>query len=516
MLVPVQGMPEGGATPGSGPGSLLVAGTTSDAGKSLITAGICRWLHREGVRVAPFKALNMSNNCAVTADGGEIGRAQALQAAACGLDAERAMNPVLLKPGGEATSHVVVMGEPMADVTARSFSALRARLREASLAAYDDLRARFDVVICEGAGGAAEINLRATDLANLGLADARDLPVVVVADIDRGGVFASLFGTVALLSARDQSLVSAFAVNKFRGDPALLAPGLATLRDLTGRPTLGVVPWQSGLAFDAEDSLALDLPLPVAGAPLGGDALQVCAVRLPRTSNATDVDALACEPGVAVRWTTSPAEVLAADLAIVPGSRATVHDLAWLRRTGIAAALESRAAAGRPVLGICGGYQMLARTISDPVESAAGDVAGLGLLPAQVRFDAAKQVRRAAGTGYGHSVTTAYEVHHGRVDADPGAEPFLDGCRSGAVWGTTWHGAWDSDAFRRAFLAEVAELAGRDFVPAPDTDVAALRAARLDALADLVTDHLDTGALRRLIEHGPTPGLRFVPPGAPA
>jgi adenosylcobyric acid synthase len=537
-------------------GALLVAGASSDAGKSVLTAGICRWLHRDGVKVAPFKAQNMSNNSVVTPDGAEIGRAQGMQATACGLEPEAAMNPVLLKPGSDRTSHVLVMGRPLTEVSASNYAELRPVLREAVLAAYDDLCARFDVVICEGAGSAAEINLRPHDLANLGLADARDLPVVVVADIDRGGVFASLFGTVALLSARDQSLVSGFVINRFRGDRGILQPGIEQLSRLSGRPTLGVVPWRPGLAFDAEDSLALDVPLPSAGPPHGNQTLRVAVVRLPRVSNATDVDALACEPGVVVRWTVDPGEVGEADLVVLPGSRATVSDLAWLHERGLAAALVQRGRTGRPVLGVCGGYQMLARSIQDGVESGAREVAGLGLLPAVVRFAQDKIVQRVSATAAGLPVTTAYEIHHGRVDVDtrdgqpgpapgdgpglgsdggpgpgfggnpgrgqelapgsvPRVEPFLDGCRSGAVWGTTWHGALDSDGFRRAFLAEVAAAAGRDFAPAPDTDVAALRSARLDVLADLVADHLDGDALYRLVTDGPTPGLPFVPPGAP-
>jgi adenosylcobyric acid synthase len=504
------------ADPAGPVGSVLIAGASSDAGKSVLTAGICRWLHRQGVKVAPFKAQNMSNNSVVTLDGGEIGRAQGLQAAACGLEPEAAMNPVLLKPGSDRTSHVVVLGRPLTQVRAADYATVRPVLREAVLAAYDDLRSRFDVVVCEGAGSAAEINLRAHDLANLGLADARDLPVLVVADIDRGGVFAALFGTVALLSRRDQSLLAGFVINRFRGDPGLLGPGIDQLGRLTGRPTLGVLPWVPGLAFDAEDSLSLDTQPAVVGGPAGRQTLRVAAVRLPRTSNATDLDALACEPGVVVRWTTSPGEVADADLAVLPGSRATVADLEWLRRNGLAEALAGRATSGRPVLGICGGYQMLARTIEDDVESGAGQVAGLGLLPGEVRFAAEKAVRRVSGSAYGQPVTTGYEIHHGVFEPDPGTEPFLDGCRSGTVWGTTWHGALESDGFRRAFLTEIAAAAGRDFRAAPDTDVAALRLARLDTLADLVADHLDTAALTRLISHGAPPGLPFVPPGAPA
>ncbi len=501
-------------------GSLLVAGTSSDAGKSVLAAGICRWLHRRGVRVAPFKAMTMSNNSVVTADGGEIGRAQGVQAAACGLLPETTMNPVLLKPGGDTRSHVVLRGRPLTDVAGGGYAGLHPLLRAAALEAYDDLRSRFDVVVCEGAGSPAEINLRATDLSNMGLADARDVPVVVVADIDRGGVFAGLFGTLALLSARDQSLVAGFVVNRFRGDVSLLAPGTDALTALTGRPTFGVVPWHEGLAFDVEDSLSQPTTLPDAGPPLGRDRLRVAAVRLPRTSNATDVDSLACEPGVGVRWTTSPGDVADADLVVLPGTRATVADLDWLRRTGIADAVVARAAAGRPLLGICGGYQMLADRIEDDVESGASAVAGLGLLPVRVVFAAEKQVGRPAGSAYGEPVTTAYEIHHGVARSvaragDTGVEPFLDGYRSGAVWGTTWHGAWESDGFRRAFLADVADLAGRDFVPAKDVEVAALRTARLDLLGDLVEAHLDTTALEAVITGGPPAGLPFVPPGAP-
>jgi adenosylcobyric acid synthase len=501
-------------------GSLLVAGASSDAGKSIVTAGLCRWLHRQGVSVAPFKAMNMSNNSVVTPDGGEIGRAQGAQAAACGLEPEPAMNPVLLKPGSDRRSHVVLRGQSYGQVTALSYRELYPVLKRAALEAYDELASRFDVVLCEGAGSPAEVNLRATDLSNMGLADARGVPVVVVGDVDRGGVFASLFGTLALLSARDQSLVAGFVVNKFRGDERLLAPGLERLTALTGRPTFGVLPWRHGLAFDVEDSLSQPAVLPDAGPPRGRDLLRVVAVRLPRTSNATDVEALACEPGVRVRWTASPAEVVDADLVVLPGSRATVADLEWLRRSGIASAVQDRAEAGRPVLGICGGYQMLARTVEDGVESRAGVVAGLGLLPVEVEFRERKTAGRPVGEAYGEKITTAYEIHHGHATLTPGAwaEPFPGGFRSGAVWGTTWHGAWESDGFRRAFLREVAERAGRDFVPAEGVDavdVAAVRAARLDTLGDLAADHLDTAALTSLITSGAPQGLPFVPPGAP-
>ncbi|MEU4510972.1 cobyric acid synthase [Nonomuraea wenchangensis] len=491
-------------------GGLLVAGTTSDAGKSVITAGICRWLARQGVRVAPFKAQNMSLNSYVTPGGAEIGRAQAAQAQAAGLEPVADMNPILLKPGGERRSQVVLMGRPVADVDAMEYGELKDLLRTTALESLARLRAEYDVVVCEGAGSPAEINLRRTDLANMGLARAAGLPVVVVGDIDRGGVFAAFHGTVALLEPADQALVAGFVINKFRGARELLEPGLDMLRELTGRHVYGVLPWLDGLWLDVEDSLALDARHVAARPPHGRQTLRVAVVRLPRISNFTDLDALAAEPGVVVRFVTGPAELDDADLVVLPGSRATVDDLRWLRGTGLAAAIAERKG---PVLGVCGGFQMLGREVVDEVESGAGRVEGLGLLPARVEFAPEKCLGRPEGTAYGQPVR-AYEIHHGRVTVE-GGEPFLDGCRVGDVWGTTWHGALENDGFRRAFLADVAARSGRDFVPAPGTDFAALREARLDALGDLVERHLDTGALLRLISDGP-PEVPFLPPGAPA
>jgi adenosylcobyric acid synthase len=285
------------------------------------------------------------------------------------------------------------------------------------------------------------------------------------------------------------------------------------ITSLTGRPVLGVLPWAPGLWLDAEDSLALDGGRPApAGPPHGGDVLRVSVVRLPRISNFTDIDALAAEPGVLVRLAASPAELADADLVVLPGSRATVADLGWLRDQGFASVIADRAAAGRPVLGICGGYQMLAAEIEDGVESRAGTVAGLGLLPARVTFGAAKILGRPAGSALGAPVT-GYEIHHGIVTAN-GAEPFLDGCRRGAVWGTSWHGTLENDAFRQAFLTEVAALAGRDFRAAPGVSFARLREAQLDLLGDLVAGHLDTAAMGRLIEAGAPAGLPVLPPAA--
>ena len=509
-------------------GALLVAGTTSDAGKSVFTAAICRWLARQGVRVAPFKAQNMSNNSAVCVDprtgaGAEIGRAQAMQASAAGAVPEPAMNPILLKPGGDRSSQVVVLGRPLTEASAQSYQSLKKQLLGTVLDAFDDLRSRYDVVICEGAGSPTEINLREGDLANLGLARARDLPALVVGDIDRGGVFAAFHGTVALLEAADQSLISGFVINRFRGDPALLEPGLRMIEGHTGRPVLGVLPYLRDIWLDAEDSLTLQGRPQTTGRaePYGREPLSVTVVNLPRVSNFTDVDALMLEPGVEVSFTTGPRGIAQADLVVVPGTKATVGDLTWLHERGIAEALAARAARGGVTLGICGGYQMFGKTIDDPVESGTGRVEGLGLLPVETRFAPDKTLARPSGAGLGERVTTGYEIHHGLVSV-LGGEPLftdgdgraVDGCVSGHVVGTLWHGTLESDEYRRAFLRWTAQRAGRGFVPHPGTDFAAARQAQYDRLADALAEHVDTSALWRLIEHGPPPGLRLLPPGA--
>jgi adenosylcobyric acid synthase len=494
-------------------GAMLVAGTSSDAGKSMITAGLCRWLRRQGVSVAPFKAQNMSLNSFVTSDGAEIGRAQAMQAAAAGLEPAALMNPVLLKPGSDRRTQVVVLGHPVGEVDAVEYRQHATRLLDVATDSLSQLRSDYDVVICEGAGSPAEINLRPTDIANMGLARAAELPVIVVGDIDRGGVFAALYGTVALLEPADQRLIAGFVINKFRGAPELLESGLRMLHGLTGRRPFGVVPFASGLWLDVEDSLTLDNARQVPSAPPHGDeVLRVSVVRLPRISNFTDMDALSAEPGVLVRFATTPAELADADLVVLPGTRATVADLAWLRARGLADVITARAAKGRPVLGICGGYQMLGREIHDEIESHAGTVPGLGTLPVRVSFGQDKRLGRPTGCGYGATVA-AYEIRHGIVTIENAtADPFLDGCRTGSTWGTSWHGTLENDAFRRGFLAEVAGLAGRDFSPAPGTCFAAVREAQLDAMGDLVAAHLDTAAVSRLITGGPPPGLPVIPP----
>ncbi|MGW5697918.1 cobyric acid synthase [Streptomyces asiaticus] len=529
-----KGGTEGSGARGSGArgGGLLVAGTTSDAGKSVVTAGICRWLARKGVSVAPFKAQNMSLNSFVTREGAEIGRAQAMQAAAARVEPSALMNPVLLKPGGDRSSQVVLLGKPVGELSARGYfggpgapspgervSTGREALLGTVTECLEELRRTHDAVICEGAGSPAEINLRRTDIVNMGLARAAGLPVVVVGDIDRGGVFASFFGTTALLSAADQRHVAAYLVNKFRGDVSLLEPGLEMLRDLTGRPTVGVLPFANGLGIDEEDGLRVSLRgavrESVVAPPYGADVLRIAVAAVPLMSNFTDVDALAAEPGVIVRFVDRPEELADADLVVLPGTRGTVRALEWLRERGLADAIARRAAEGRPVLGVCGGFQALGERIEDEVESKAGTVAGLGLLPVRVRFAAEKTLARPVGEALGERVE-GYEIHHGVAELLDGAEePFLDGCRVGSVWGTHWHGSLESDGFRRAFLRRVAAAAGRAFVPAPDTRFGELREEQLDRLGDLIEEHADTDALLRLIEEGVPEGLPFVPPGVP-
>ena len=495
-------------------GTLLVAGTHSDAGKSVVVAGICRWLAREGISVAPFKAQNMALNSFVTREGAEIGRAQASQAQAARVEPEAAMNPVLLKPSARHTQ-VIVRGRPWATATARSYGEMKKDLLPVVLESLEDLKSRFDVVVCEGAGSPAEINLRPHDLANMGLARAARMPVVVVGDIDRGGLFASLYGTLALLSAEDQALIGGFLVNKFRGDEAVLAPGLEKLSRLTNRPFLGTLPHVAGLGLDGEDSLALDARRET-GPPLGRDVLRVAVARLGRISNFTDFDALAHEPGVFVSFTTSPAEILAADLAVIPGTKATVADLAGLRSGGLGRAFAERARSGLPTLGVCGGYQMLGERVVDGIESGEGEAQGLGLLPVETVFGEEKLLGRPAGRVplFGDEEVSGYEIRHGRVSRVGGEPLFLgdgfeEGCRVGAVFGTSWHGVMESDGFRRAFLRWVAQRRGLDWVPGEET-FAAAREARLEKLGDLVSENVDRDALLRLIDDGPPSGLPVV------
>lgn len=492
-------------------GALMVCGTSSDAGKSHVVTGLCRLLARRGVSVAPFKAQNMALNSYVTPSGHEIGRAQGVQALAAGLDPTVEMNPILLKPTGERTSQVVVLGEPIGHFDAAGYHAEKPRLFATVLDALATLRARHDVVVLEGAGSPAEINLLDHDIVNLRVAkEAGDIPAILVGDIDRGGVFASLVGTVTLLPDPLRSLVRGFVINKFRGDPDLLAPGLDDLLRLTGVPSLGVLPWTRGLDLDAEDSLSLQGAQrgTMHGSPLG-DPLDIAVIHLPRISNFTDLDALAIEPGVNVRYVEHPGMLGDPDLVIVPGSKSTVSDLTWLRERGLDVAL----ARCTTVLGICGGYQMLGHGIADHscVESDSSSTDGLGLLPVETLFESMKVTRQRRGTCMGQSVT-GYEIHHGKVTSSSAGwvqlndnygvehEGFVT--PDGAVLGTMMHGLFESDGFRAVFLTEIGRRRGKCFVPA-GVSFRAAREAQFDLLADLLETHVDLDAIDRLIASAP-------------
>jgi adenosylcobyric acid synthase len=424
-------------------GALMVCGTTSDAGKSFVVAGLCRLLARRGVSVVPFKAQNMALNASVTRDGAEIGHAQWVQAIAAGVEPEAAMNPVLLKPTSDRSSQVVVMGRPTGVQSAAEYHESKRALFPLVLDALADLRRRFDVVICEGAGSPAEINLLDGDIVNLPLARAAGLPAIVVGDIDRGGVFASLYGTVAVLPDDLRASVRGFVVNKLRGDPALLGDACADLERRCGVPTLGVLPHVGVADIDNEDSLALDRTDPepptvgigptdghdddqggAVGPTDGGDVLDVAAVRWPRVSNAGDLDPLRLEPRVRVRWVQSVTELGRPDLVVLPGSKNTRGDLAWFRATGLADAVDRSDAA---VVAVCAGLQMVGDTIDDPdgVEGPPGRDQALGWLPVTTAFRGDKVLDRPTGssaTGPGAGRTVAgYRIHHGRVASLPGA-----------------------------------------------------------------------------------------------
>jgi adenosylcobyric acid synthase len=476
--------------------TLMIQGTTSDAGKSFLTAALCRWLHRRGVAVAPFKPQNMALNSAVTADGGEIGRAQAVQAQACGLQPHSDMNPVLLKPSSDRAAQVIIQGRAVADLDAAAYQDYKSVARSAVLESHARLAARYRAIVCEGAGSPAEINLRDNDIANMGFAEAIDCPVLLVADIDRGGVFAHLVGSLELLSESERARVAGFVINRFRGDPALLQSGLDWLEQRTGKPVLGVLPYLQDLHLDAEDALPR-----VPGRPDGD--LRVVVPALPRISNHTDFDPLRLHPDVDLRFVAPGAAPPPADLVCLPGSKSVRSDLDWLRCQGWDSYLLRHLRYGGRVLGICGGFQMLGTALHDPsgIEGPAGSSAGLGLLDVETTLEADKQLRGVAGAlAWDGARVVGYEIHAG-VTRGPGLErPATllergpDGARSAdaQVVGSYVHGLFDRPEALRSLLA----WAGyRGQTPAPD--IAARRERDLDRLADAVEQHLDT---RRILE----------------
>jgi adenosylcobyric acid synthase len=480
--------------------AVMVQGTGSDVGKSLLVAGLCRALTRRGFAVRPFKPQNMSNNAAVTVEGGEIGRAQALQARACGVAPTADMNPVLLKPQSDCGAQVIVGGRRIGSATARDYQALKPSLLSTVVASFERLAAAADIVLIEGAGSPAEINLRAGDIANMGFAEAADIPVILVGDIDRGGVIAALCGTHALLAPGEQARLKGFIVNKFRGDPQLFEDALALLRERTGMDCLGIVPFfPAARDLPAEDGVALDFR----ERPMARDgAVRVAVPRLPRIANFDDLDPLSAEPGVALDLVEPGRTLPLCDLVLLPGSKATLADLAVLRREGWDIDIAAHARRGGHVLGLCAGYQMLGTGIADPhgIEGAPGRAAGLGLLEVETVLTAEKILAETRGVELASGTAVrGYEMHLGRTTGPATERPMLrldgreDGARSrdGRIAGCHLHGIFASDDFRRAFLAR---LGGRG-------DAGLNYERRVEATLDALADHLEASLdISRVVE----------------
>lgn len=478
--------------------TLMVQGTTSDAGKSTLVAGLCRLLVRRGVRVVPFKPQNMALNSAVTIDGGEIGRAQAVQAQAARLEPHTDMNPVLLKPASDTGAQIIIHGKALQNMDAVGYHGYKPLALKAVLQSFERLQSRYDAIVVEGAGSPAEINLRHNDIANMGFAEQVDCPVILVADIDRGGVFAHLVGTLALLAETEQARVKGFVINRFRGDISLLQPGLDWLEQRTGKPVLGVIPYLQQFHLDAEDAIAT-------GQARG--VFKVVVPVLPRISNHTDFDALRLHPGVDLQFIAGAGEDVQADLIILPGSKNVRDDLAWLRANRWDQAIARHLRYGGKVLGICGGYQMLGRSIADPlgVEAKPGQVDGLGWLPVATTMQATKTLRRTQGVlclAGRETFVAGYEIHNGVSEwLEPGARPFCldgdraDGCLSAdeQVLGTYLHGLFDTSDACAALLA----WAG--YSAAPPVDMQQVREQALERLADTLAAHLDLAALDRIL-----------------
>ncbi|MFC4765157.1 cobyric acid synthase [Dyella koreensis] len=478
---------------------LMVQGCTSDAGKSTVVTALCRWLRRRGVAVAPFKPQNMALNAAVTIDGGEIGRAQAVQAQAAGVPPHTDFNPVLLKPNSDIGAQVIVHGHAIGSMDARDYHAYKRVAMEAVLASHARLSMQYQAIVVEGAGSPAEINLRDRDIANMGYAEAVDCPVLLVADIDRGGVFAHLVGTLALLSESERARVVGFVINRFRGDIALLQPGLDWLERETGKPVLGVLPYLHGLHLEAEDALPREREVREAA------KLRVAIPVLPRISNHTDFDALRAHPQLDVHLVGPGETPPACDLMVLPGSKSTRADLAWLRYAGWDAAIAKHLRYGGKLIGICGGFQMLGQAIHDPlgIEGEAGSSEGLGWLAMETTLESGKQLRQASGRlVFDGATVRGYEIHCGISRGEALRAPVCvldDGRRDGAlsadgqILGTYLHGLFDEPA---ALLALLHWAGLRDAVA---VDVRALREASIERLADAVEAHLDTDILSKLL-----------------
>ncbi|MCI8454419.1 MAG: cobyric acid synthase [Lachnospiraceae bacterium] len=508
--------------------TIMIQGTMSNAGKSLLAAGLCRIFRQDGCTVAPFKSQNMALNSYVTDDGLEMGRAQVMQAEASGIRPEVSMNPILLKPTSHMGSQLVVNGEVCGNFTAAEYYRMKKALMPKVLRAFKELSERFEVIVIEGAGSPAEINLREHDIVNMGLAEAVDAPVLLVGDIDRGGVFAQLYGTAALLSGREQERIKAFLINKFRGDKELLKPGLSMLYERIAIPVAGVIPYMD-VDLDDEDSLAERLGSPGGrknGVPLfhasqGTEAFEtngaadfgIAVVRFPRMSNFTDFNVLERLPGAVLSYVTRPKELAKARLIILPGSKNTMGDLHWLRESGLEAAIVKRAHDAM-IFGVCGGFQMLGEYLEDPdgVEEG-GRMQGIGLLPVRTRFTKEKTRTRVTGyaAGFGGARLVGYELHMGET-VRTGGLPFAeikdgktqkeDGCVLGDVYGTYIHGAFDSKEMQRALWEHLTKKKGalRSGGPEPDfADAAQYKEMQYEKLADSLRENLDMELLYRIL-----------------
>ena len=482
---------------------IMVQGTMSGAGKSLLCAALCRIFAQDGYRVAPFKSQNMALNSFVTRDGLEMGRAQVVQAQAAGVEPDVRMNPILLKPSSDTGSQVIVGGEVRGQMSAAAYFKMKRQLIPEILAAFDSLSEEADIVVIEGAGSPAEINLKADDIVNMGLAKLVDAPVLLAGDIDRGGVFAQLYGTVALLEPEERARIAGLVINKFRGDVDILRPGLAMLEEKTGLPVLGVVPYLH-VEIEDEDSLSERLNVRDAVKPL-----DVAVIRLPHISNFTDFIPLEQHELLGVRYVQRARELGAPDLVILPGTKNTMEDLLWLRQSGLEAAVRKLAQAQTPVLGVCGGYQMLGQTLDDPAGTESGkplSLAGLGLLPTRTTFDAQKrrtQVRAVAlGAPFAGARMTGYEIHNGRTTVN--GEPFCrladgtpEGCVCKNVFGTYLHGLFDSGELTQALVKLLCARKGISPRETRPASMAEYRQAQFDLLADGVRRALDMGAVYR-------------------
>ena len=506
---------------------LMVQGTSSHVGKSVLVAALCRILRDEGVRAAPFKAWNMSLNSGVAANGGEMGRAQVLQAQAAGVEPHTDMNPVLLKPTSGRGTQVILEGRALGHVEEGEYRHMTEELFRAASRALERLRRDFEVVIMEGAGSPAEINLAGRDIANMRVALAAGAPVVLVGDIDRGGVFASLVGTLELLPWRERSAVAGLVINRFRGDLGLLEGGLRLLERRTKKPVLGVIPYLHDLGLDEEDGVSLEEARGAARPAERGEELDIAVVRLPHISNATDLEPLEREEGVRLRYVSSPSRMGIPDAVILPGSKSTVSDLAWMRERGLADRVTRLAELGIPVVGICGGYQMLGESIADPegVESSPGTAAGLGLLPLVTVLAGEKSVHRVMaravreipvlGLGPGSPPLSGYEIHMGRsffagdpplrvVERDGAATEVDDGAMHAVlpVFGCYLHGLFENRCVLEGFLSAL--WSGRGRLPATAScgegrDWSLVREERIDRLADAVRGALRMGDIFRLL-----------------